>query len=62
MCLVQPDPGFADDNNYFKNLLAEHAHLDIHGELPAQEVVRADGVNATHIVAEAVDFLQKNTF
>ena len=62
MCLVQPDPGFADDNNYFKNLLAELAHLDIHGELPVQEVVRADGVNATHIVAEAVDFLQKNTF
>ena len=62
MCLVQPDPGFADDNNYFKNLLAEHAHLDIHGELPPQEVIRADGVNATHIVAEAVDFLQKNTF
>lgn len=62
MCLVQPDPGFADDNNYFKNQLAEHAHLDIHGELPAQEVIRADGVNATHIVAEAVDFLQKNTF
>jgi predicted aldo/keto reductase-like oxidoreductase len=62
MCLVQPDPGFADDNNYFKNQLAEHAHLDIHGELHAQEVIRADGVNATHIVAEAVDFLQKNTF
>ena len=62
ICLVQPDPGFADDNNYFKNLLAEYSHLDIHGELPQQEVIRADGMNATHIVDEAVAFLKRNTF
>ena len=62
ICLVQPDPTCIDDNNYFKNKLAEVSHLDIHGELPHQEVIRADGMNATYLVDEAVAYLQKHTF
>ena len=62
ICLVQPDPSCIDDNNYFKNLLAEYSHLDIHGELPHQDVIRADGMNATYVVEEAVSYLQRNTF
>jgi hypothetical protein len=62
ICLVQPDPTCIDDNNYFKNKLAEVSHLDIHGELPHQEVIRSDGMNATYLVDEAVAYLQRNTF
>ena len=62
ICLVQPDPSCIDDNNYFKNLLAEYSHLDIHQELPHQEVIREDGMNATFIVEEAAAYLQRHTF
>ena len=62
ICLVQSDPSCIDDNNYFKNLLAEKSHLDIHGDLPYQEVIREDGMNATYIVEEAVSYLKRNTF
>ena len=62
ICLVQPDPACIDDNNYFKNQLAEISHLDIHGELPHQEVIREDGMNATYLVDEAVAYLKRNTF
>lgn len=62
ICLVQPDPTCIDDNNYFKNQLAEHAHLDIHGELPHQEVYREDGMNATYVIEEAVAYLKEHTF
>ena len=62
ICLVQPDPTCIDDNNYFKNKLAENSHLDIHSDLPSQEVIRADGMNATYIVEEAVAYLKRNTF
>ena len=62
ICLVQPDPSCIDDNNYFKNKLAENSHLDIHGELPKQEVIRSDGMNATYVVEEAAAYLKRNTF
>ena len=62
ICLVQPNPACVDDNNYFKNLLAENAHLDIHEDLPRQKVVRADGMDATYLVDEAVAYLKRNTF
>ena len=62
ICLVQPDPSCIDDNNYFKNLLAEYSHLDIHQELPHQKVIREDGMNATFIVEEAAAYLQRHTF
>ncbi len=62
ICLVQPDPSCIDDNNYFKNLLAEYSHLDIHEKLPHQEIIRPDGMNATFIVEEAAAYLQRHTF
>ena len=62
ICLVQPDPTCIDDNNYFKNLLAEKAHLDIYNDLPAQKVVRSDGMDATYVIEEAVAYLKRNTF
>ena len=62
ICLVQPNQGCIDDNNYFKNLLAEKAHLDIYQDLPKQKVIRADGVDVTCLIDEAVAYLKRNTF
>lgn len=59
---MQPDPGFADDNNYFANELAENAHLDMHGDLPRPKVVLPDGTDATDTVNAAVDLLLKYAF
>lgn len=62
ICQIQPNPGFSDDNNYFKNELAEHAHLDIHGTLPKQTVILPNGTDVTDKVEEAVDWLVKHSF
>ena len=62
ICLVQPNQGCITDNNYFKNLLAEKAYLDIHKDLPRQRVVREDGTDVTVLVDEAVAYLKRNTF
>lgn len=59
---IQPDPGFADDNNYFRNALAEAAHLDMNGELPEQKVVLPDGTDITDEVDSAVALLMKYAF
>ncbi|WP_251198595.1 aldo/keto reductase [Anaerotardibacter muris] len=62
ICQIQPDPGFSDDNNYFKNALAELAHLDMAGELPHQQVVLPNGEDATPLVDEAVAWLKAHSF
>ena len=62
VCQLQPDPGFSDENNYFKNVVAEIAHLDIFGELPEEKVILADGTDATEEVRKAEQWLVKNSF
>ena len=62
MCLLQPDPGFSDDNNYLKNTVAEDAHLDFFGELPDEKVILADGTDATELVKKAENWLIKHSF
>ena len=62
ICQIQPDPGFSDDNNYFKNALIENSHLDLFGELPKQEVVLSDGTNSTELVEKCVNWLKDNSF
>ncbi|MDO4400996.1 MAG: aldo/keto reductase [Coriobacteriia bacterium] len=62
MCLLQPDPGFSDDNNYLKNVVAEEAHLDFFGEMPEDRVVLADGTDATELVAKAERWLIEHSF
>ena len=62
MCQLQPDPGFADDNNYMKNQIAEEAHLDIFGELPDEKVILPDGTDATEEVRKAEQWLIENSF
>ena len=62
ICQIQPDPGFSDDNNYFKNALAEFSHLDIKGDLPHQQVITADGEDITELVEKAAAWLKANTF
>lgn len=62
ICQIQPNPGFSDDNNYFKNELAEHAHLDIHSTLPKQTVILPNGIDVTDKVEEAVNWLVKHSF
>lgn len=62
ICQIQPDPGFADDNNYFKNAMIEKSHLDIFKGLPKEKVITADGKDITDQVETAVDWLTKNSF
>lgn len=62
ICQIQPDPGFSDDNNYFKNALIEEAHLDLRGDLPEEKIVTADGKDITEMVMKAVHWLKENTF
>ena len=62
MCQLQPDPGFADDNNYLKNTVAEEAHLDFFGELPDEKVILADGMDATEEVLKAERWLIEHSF
>ena len=62
MCQLQPDPGFADDNNYLKNIIAEEAHLDCFGELPEEKVILADGTDVTEEVVKAEKWLIEHSF
>jgi len=62
ICQIQPDPGYSDDNNYFKNALAEMSHIDIFKDLPACSVVTADGKDITELVTKAALWLKENTF
>ena len=62
MCQLQPDPGFADDNNYLKNTVAEEAHLDFFDELPEEQVILADGTDVTETVKKAESWLVEHSF
>ena len=62
ICQLQPDPGFTDDNNYLKNVIAEQAHLDCFGELPEEKIILADGTDATKEVLQAERWLIENSF
>lgn len=62
ICQIQPDPGFADDNNYLKNAFAEAEHVDFHNGLEKQTVVTADGKDITDMVEKAVAWLTEHTF
>ncbi len=62
ICQIQPDPGFADDNNYLKNALIEVSHLDLFGELPKCEVVLQNGENKTELVEKCVEWLKEHSF
>lgn len=62
MCQLQPYPGFSDDNNYLKNIIAEQAHLDCFGEMPEEKVILADGTDATEEVLKAERWLIEHSF
>lgn len=62
MCQLQPDPGYSDDNNYLKNVIAEQAHLDCFGELPDEKVILADGTDVTEEVLKAERWLIEHSF
>lgn len=62
MCQLQPDPGFSDDNNYLKNIMAEKAHLDCFGELPEEKVLLADGTDVTAEALNAERWLIQHSF
>ena len=62
ICQIQPDPGFADDNNYLKNAIAEAEHVDFHGGLEKQTVITADGKDITEMVEKAVVWLTEHSF
>lgn len=62
VCQLQPDPGFADDNNYLRNAIAEEAHLDFTAELPRQTLIAKNGEDVTQEVYAAYEWLRENTF
>ena len=62
ICQIQPNPGFADDNNYLKNALIEYSNLDLFGELPKCEVVLPNGENKTELIEKCVQWLKENSF
>lgn len=62
MCQLQPDPGYSDDNNYLKNVIAEEAHLDCFGELPEEKVILPDGTDVTEEVLNAERWLIQHSF
>ena len=62
MCQLQPDPGFSDDNNYLKNVVAEEAHMDFFGQLPEEKVILPDGTDATETVRKAEAWLIEHSF
>lgn len=62
ICQIQPDPGFADDNNYLKNAIAETEHVDFHNGLEEQTVITADGKDITEMVEKAVAWLTEHSF
>lgn len=53
ICLIQPDPGFSDDNNYFKNTLAEENHEDL---------AKAQADSDDPLINEAVEWLKEHSF
>lgn len=61
ICQIQPNPGFSDDNNYFRGMLAE-VGIDIHGDVPHPKVILADGTDETELVSKAADWLIENSF
>ncbi|MDE6284617.1 MAG: aldo/keto reductase [Bacilli bacterium] len=62
ICQVQPNPGFSDDNNYFKNALIEYSHLDLFSDLPKDKVILPDGSDKTEFVEKCVSWLKENSF
>ncbi len=62
ICQVQPNPGFSDDNNYFKNALIEESNLDLFGELPKEKVILPDGTDQTDLVEKCVAWLKEHSF
>ena len=62
MCQLQPAPGFSDDNNYLKNVIAEQAHLDCFAGLPDEKVILADGTDVTAEVLKAERWLIEHSF
>ncbi|MDE6292144.1 MAG: aldo/keto reductase, partial [Bacilli bacterium] len=62
ICQVQPNPGFSDDNNYFKNALIEESNLDLFGELPKEKVILPDGRDQTDLVEKCVAWLKEHSF
>ena len=62
MCQLQPDPGYSDDNNYLKNVIAEKAHLDCFGKPSEENVILTDGMDVTEEVLKAERWLIKNSF
>lgn len=61
ICQIQPSPGFSDDNNYFRGVLAENG-IDSHGEVPHPPTILADGTDESELVNKAADWLLENSF
>lgn len=64
ICQIQPDPTFADDNNYPKNTMAELTHKDIDNvaDFPEETVILPDGTDGTPLLKEAENWLRKHHF
>lgn len=61
-CQLCPDPGFADDNNYLLNEVAEHYHRNFKEDLPRETLTGANGEDVTEEVYKAYNWLKEHTF
>lgn len=64
ICQAQPDPTFADDINYPKNVMAEKRHVDIDDDraFPEETVILPDGTDGTPLLKKAEEWLRGHHF
>ncbi len=61
-CMIQPFPEVIMDNNYYKNAVAEEAHLNIFEPLPEERVFMADGTDLTEQLQKIEKYLIEHSF
>jgi len=61
-CLLQPNPYFAAEHNYYSNVLLENGNIDMRGELPEEKIVLADGTDGSRLVRDAEKWLIEHSF
>ena len=60
-CMLQPNPGFAAEHNYFSTEKAKHGIKTEESCIPLPAVL-SDGTDISDMVKEAEEFLNSNAF
>lgn len=59
---MQPNPRFADDNNYLRNAFLEESNLDIKKDKMEKQKIIVDGEDKTDFVEKAFEYLKETSF